>query len=77
MTAAERASEASRAERANEWVVRANKRVDERMVQYSMRLFRSPFPHRALDENSLSKLVRIEQPMTCIDSSACLSNLDI
>ena len=39
MSAAERASEASSAEQANEWAVRANERADERMAQYSTRQF--------------------------------------
>ena len=39
MSAAERASEASSAEQANEWAVRANERADERMAQYSTRRF--------------------------------------
>ena len=34
MSAAERASEASIAEQANEWAVRANERTDERVAQY-------------------------------------------
>ena len=35
MSAAERASEASSAKRANEWAVRANERADEQMDQHS------------------------------------------
>ena len=34
MSAAERASEASSAEQANEWAVRANERANEQMAQY-------------------------------------------
>ena len=41
MSAAERVSEASSAEKVNECAVRVNKRADEWMVQYSMRLFHS------------------------------------
>ena len=39
MSAAERAREVSSAEQANEWAVRANARMEERMTQYSTRRF--------------------------------------
>ena len=39
MSAAERTSEASSAEQANEWAVQANERAEERMAQYSTRQF--------------------------------------
>ena len=48
MSAAERASEASSAEQANERAVRANERTDERVAQYSVCLFLNHSPHRAL-----------------------------
>ena len=41
MSAAERASEASIAEQANEWAVKANKQTEEQMAQYSMHRFLS------------------------------------
>ena len=41
MSAVERASEASSAEKANECAVRVNERVDEWMAQYFMRRFHS------------------------------------
>jgi len=39
MSAAERASKATSAYQANEWLMRANERADERMTEYSMRRF--------------------------------------
>ena len=47
MSAAENASEASSAEQANEWAVRANERVDEREAQHSTRRFHSHSTHCA------------------------------
>ena len=47
MSAAERASEASRALQAKEWAVRANKRTDERVAQYFSHFFWIVLAHRA------------------------------
>ena len=47
MRAAERTSEANRAKQVKEWVVRVNKRADERMAQYSTRRFHNILAHCA------------------------------
>ena len=48
MSVAERASEASSAEQANSWMVRANKWTEEQMAQYSTRRFPSHSTHSGL-----------------------------
>ena len=49
MSAAERVSETSSAEPANECAVRANEQTDERVAQYSMRLFLNHWADLGLD----------------------------
>ena len=62
MSAGERASEASSAEkvnecavRVNERAVRANQRADERVAQYYMRRFHSHSTHCAAETSKLSR----------------------
>ena len=57
MSAAERASEASSVEQANEWAVRAYEQAYERMAQYSTRQFHGHSTHCAstLEEVNILK----------------------
>ena len=54
MSAAERVSQASSVEQANERVERAIERIDERVARYSMRLFLHHPAHRALSSPAAS-----------------------
>ena len=48
VSATESASKASSQEQANKWEVRVNERTDERVAQYSMRLFLNHLAHRVM-----------------------------
>ena len=56
MSAAERASEVSSAQQANEWVVRANEQTEEQMAQYSTRRFHIIWNHCAVSRNLVTKM---------------------
>ena len=73
MSAAERASEASSAEQANEIALRANQRADEQMAQYSTRRFHSHSTHGAFACSTLlaslarstALILLLARPLTC------------
>ena len=60
MSAAERASEASSAEQANGWAVRANERTEKRVAQYYARRFHCHSTHRATSSFPWSGAFRAE-----------------
>ena len=73
MSAAERASEASSAEQANELTVRANERTEERMAEYSTRRFHSHgYPMCAVQSPLASERqgLRLQMPKTLLCHSA-------